>query len=414
MKSSLTKVVVGYFGSWNVWDRAYFPKDIPVDHLTHVNYAFATVAPDGACTLLDPWPDYQRPFSAAESVDGVADVPGQALMGNFNQLRKLKAANPQLGFLISIRGWSDSTHFSTAAATPESRARFVGTCIDMLLDGDLPSEGRIGGKGVASGVFDGIDIDWEYPVHPGETQEEDRPEDKVNATLLFREFRRQLDEREARTGRHHLLTAAIPGGNRQSTLSYELAEIAQTLSWINVMTYDTHGPWQSYSAFNSPFETDPLDPIDPQSKPAASVVGTVRYFLSEGVPPEAIVIGVPFYARQYARVLDVDRGLYQSFDNAGLDGSSWESSDAPTYRDLVDVGRILEPSSGARPPRGRNGFTRYWSDAAKVPWLYKPPAAGSDDGLGTFISYDDPTSIAQRVELIRELGLRGAMIWEIS
>jgi chitinase len=126
------------------------------------------------------------------------------------------------------------------------------------------------------------------------------------------------------------------------------------------------------------------------------------------------VLGLPFYARQYARVPDVDHGLYQSFDNAGFDESSWELSEAPTYHDLVDVGRILEPGSTTRPPRGRNGFRRYWSDAAKVPWLYRPPAAGSGDGLGTFISYDDPASIAQRVDLIRALGLRGAMIREIG
>ena len=413
LNAHLTKVVVGYFGSWNAWDRAYFPKDIPVGHLTHVNYAFATVDRKGTCALLDPWPDYQRPFSATESVDGVGDVPGQALMGNFNQLRKLKDANPQLTFLISIRGWSDSTNLSIAAATAESRHRFVGTCIEMLLDGDLPSEGTTGGTGVASGIFDGIDIDWEYPVHPGEAQQRDRPEDKVNATLLFREFRRQLDQREARTGRHYLLTAAIPGGNRQPALSYELAEIAETLSWINVMAYDYHGPWQSYTAFNSPFETDPLDPVDTQSKPAASVSGTVRFFLSQDVPAGAMVLGVPFYARQYAGVPDVEHGLYQPFDNAALDGSSWERSPEPSYRDLVDVGMILEPSSGIRPAQGRNGYTRHWSGAAKVPWLYKPPP-GSGDALGTFISYDDPASIAQRVDLIRRLGLRGAMIWELG
>ena len=409
-----TKVVVGYYGSWNVWDRAYFPRDIPADRLTHINYAFATVDQSGLCALLDPWPDYQRPFSAAESVDGVADLPGQSLMGNFNQLRKVKEANPKLTLLVSIRGWSDSMNFANAAATADTRRTFVGSCIDLLLDGDLPPEATLGGKGAASGIFDGIDIDWEYPVHPGETKQRDRPADKVNATLLFREFRRQLDEREARTGKHYLLTAAIPGGNDQPALSYELAEVSQALTWMNVMAYDIHGPWQGYAAFNSPFETDPLDPIDPQRKPATSVAGTVRFLLSQGVPPEALVLGVPFYARQYARVRDVDHGLYQAFDNAGLDGSSWESSEAPTYHDLVDVGRILEPGAGARQPRGRKGYTRYWSDAAKVPWLYRPPAAGSADELGTFISYDDPASIAQRVDLIQALGLRGAMIWEIS
>jgi chitinase len=180
------------------------------------------------------------------------------------------------------------------------------------------------------------------------------------------------------------------------------------------MAYDIHGPWHGYTAFNSPLETDPLDPLNPTEKPAASVTGTVRFFLSEGVPAETLVLGVPFYGRRYERVPDTGHGLYQSFDNSALNGTSWDLSDAPTYRELVDVGRILEPGSGTQPPRGRDGYQRHWSDAARAPWLYKPPAADSTDGLGTFISYDDPTSMALRVDLIRTLGLRGAMIWEIS
>ncbi len=406
--------MAGYFGSWNAWKRGYFPRHIPVDRLTHVIYAFATVDEHGLCALLDPWPDYQRPFSAAESVDGIGDVPGEPLMGNFNQLRKLKAANPALTLLISLRGWIESPNFPRAAATAESRRRFVASCISMLLDGNLPRDDGLGGAGVARDIFDGIDIDWEYPVRSAGPGQPDRPEDRANATLLFREFRRQLDERTARTGRPYLLTAAIPGGSRQPAVSYELAEITEILSWINVMAYDINGPWQTYTAFNSPFETDPADPVDPQRRPMASVVGTVRFLLSQGVSPWALVLGVPFYARQYARVPDINNGLYQSFDNSAFDEKSWDLSEAPTYRDLVDVARILDPGSAARPPQGRDGFTRHWSEAARVPWLYRPPQPGSADALGTFISYDDPASIARRVDLIFELGLRGAMIWEIS
>ena len=161
----------------------------------------------------------------------------------------------------------------------------------------------------------------------------------------------------------------------RSATSWE--KIAQTLSWINAMAYDIHGPWHGYTAFNSPFETDPADPIGPRRRPGASVTGTVEFFLSHGVPAWKLVVGIPLYGRQYAQVPNVDDGLYQPFDNAGMDGSSWELSEAPTYHELVDIGRVMEPQSG---------WTRHWSESAKVPWLYKP---GASNDLGTFISYDD-------------------------
>ena len=40
-------------------------------------------------------------------------------------------------------------------------------------------------------LFDGIDIDWRYPVSGGPV--DGRPEDTDNLTLLLEEFRTQLD-----------------------------------------------------------------------------------------------------------------------------------------------------------------------------------------------------------------------------
>jgi chitinase len=105
---------VGYFIQWGIYGRGFFVKDLVTSgsaaKLTHVNYAFANVSQDGRCFEAniagegDAWADYQRPASAAESVDGVADSPDQALKGNFNQLRKLKARYPHLKVLLSIGG----------------------------------------------------------------------------------------------------------------------------------------------------------------------------------------------------------------------------------------------------------------------------------------------------------------------
>src|SRR6202011_6151809 len=60
----------------------------------------------------DAFADYQKSYAAADSVDGVADVFSQPIKGNFNQLKKLKAKNPQLKILVSLGGWTYSKYFS--------------------------------------------------------------------------------------------------------------------------------------------------------------------------------------------------------------------------------------------------------------------------------------------------------------
>ncbi len=390
-------VYAAYFGGWNVAAKGYYPRDIPARRLTHVLYAFAVPAEDGSCAPTSPWADYQRPFAAGESVGGSADSPTQALRGNFNQLRRLKAANPGLRVLITIGGWGGSTYFSDVAATEASRRKFAASCVDRFIRGNLPGAP----PAAAAGVFNGLDIDWEYPGG-GSPGNHTRPDDRANATRLFRTLRRHLDRESERTGRRYLLTAALPAG----TSRYEVASVAASLDWANLMTYDLHGPWETVTNFNAPFDGEPGSPL--------SVKGAVAAYLAAGVPREKIVVGVPFYARQFIRVGTTDHGLFRPFDNRGLagDGASWASKTTPTYRDLVDGAGIVTDSR--RDPQGLQGFTRHWSADARVPWLYRPRGGYDFGGVSRFISYDDPSSIARKSRYTRRLGLRGVMAWEIT
>src|SRR5262249_16924074 len=133
---------VGYLASWR-----YTPANLlnlQADELTHVNYAFGQIAEDGTASLADPCID------AGECAGEVAAYPG----GRFAALIGLKRRYPHLQALVAIGGWLGSKYFSDVAATPQSRERFVASCIDLYFR-DYP------------GVFDGIDIDWEFPVKGG-------------------------------------------------------------------------------------------------------------------------------------------------------------------------------------------------------------------------------------------------------
>src|SRR5262249_39758724 len=122
------------------------------------------------CSVIDPWADYQQPYSADIAVNGVADDsadPNQHLYGSFHQLMELKALHPKLKVEISLGGWTPSPWFSELAATKARREAFVSACIDTFIKGNLPGNSwppGAGGDGAGAGLFDGIDLDWEYPT----------------------------------------------------------------------------------------------------------------------------------------------------------------------------------------------------------------------------------------------------------
>ena len=424
-QSQPAQVRAAFFANWDRYARGYFVNQIPAEQLGVIDYAFAMPTAAGTCALSDPWSDYQAPtWSGANSVDGAADDPSdpnQHLFGNFNQLVKLKARHPDVRIVMSIGGWTLSRYFSDVAATAAARQAFVSSCVDLLLRGNLPTGGwppQAGGNAVAAALFDGVDIDWEYPgIDPGNGADHS-PADIHNATLLLQEFRRQLDAYGAGTGRHYVLTADLPAGNVNSSGSWELANVAQTVDWINLLTFDFHGSWDAWTDFNSPYSLDPKEPAvgGGAIQSTWNTKGTVDYYLANGVPPDKLVVGVPFYGKRYVGVPPTDSGLYQPFSAQG-----WPFNDSPTYHELVDTGltdgnlNVVGPTALTRSSnlgndeKGADGFTRYWDGPAGAPWLYNPVLDG-----GTFVSYMDPHGIVERAHLVAARHLRGLFAWEVS
>ncbi|MEU0492216.1 glycosyl hydrolase family 18 protein [Nocardiopsis sp. NPDC006139] len=387
---------VAYYTQWSAEKRDYHVADLvetgSADKLTHIQYAFGNVNADGECFMSDEegqgdaLADYGRTVPAGESVDGVADDPDQALRGNFNQLRELKELYPDLTVNISLGGWEWSRYFSDAALTEESRERFVESCIDLYLRGDLPELNGAGGEGAAYGVFDGIDLDWEWPGTDGNPHNVVRPEDRENFTALVQEFRDQLDEYGAETDRHYELTAFMPAGGWRLDAGYELDEVMPNFDFITVQGYDYHGTWETVTNHQSNLVTDARDP-----EPVISAELIRDAYLSRGVDPAKLVLGIPFYGQGWTGVEPGPEGdgLFQPASGPAQGTYSTGTEEWRFLREKVDSGE----------------FELFRNDEAGTAWIY--------DGE-TFWTYDDETAVSQKTEWALGSGYSGVMVWAID
>ncbi|MFJ8308880.1 MULTISPECIES: glycosyl hydrolase family 18 protein [unclassified Streptomyces] len=200
--------------------------------------------------------------------------------------------------LIWFSGWTYSRNFSQAAR-PEHRKEFVKCCIDLCIRGSLttkiwtdtksfPGQKRAvyGGDGVAAGIFDGIDSDWERPGTdkglPGNLHSDD---DKKNLPLLLTEFREQLDALPARQdGGKYLLTAFLPADPALIKAGWDVPEVVKYLDYGDLQGYDLHGAFECReSCFNN--HQSALHLIDGDPSPGKlSVETAVDAWAKAGAP----------------------------------------------------------------------------------------------------------------------------------
>lgn len=313
--------MVGYYAGWASYS-GFHVTDIDASKLTHINYAFANISEDGKIVVGDPATDHE----------------------NFKQLQQLKKQHPHLKTMISVGGWTWSKNFSDAAASEESRARFAESVRLFMLEHG----------------FDGVDLDWEYPVSGGHPDNVNRPEDKRNYTLLLKKIRETLNEQEKKDGKEYLLTIAA-GASKSHAANMELSELHRYVDYIQLMTYDINGEWDELTGLNAPLYPDPNSAFSWQW----SVQDGIETYMESGVPADKLVMGLPFYGRVFHDADAANNGLYQSFNG----GTSFSYS--KLYSDYIN----------------KNGFERYWLEDTEVPILY--------DG-NTFISYDDEESIVKK------------------
>ena len=265
--SSASRLSVHY-ANWDV-GSGFYPKNIAAADYTHIQlcvrerHVIGHVWPDRPeciCTARDRRPRGRRARRQRQPETARQLQPVE---------RKLKAKYPNLKILLSLGGWTYSKYFSDVAASDAARKKFVSSCVDMFIKGNLPANGGYGGPGTGAGIFDGIDIDWEYPASAGgHLGNHTSAADKQNYTLLLAELRGELDAYGAAGGKKMYLTAAVPAG-QDKIQNIETDKIGAYLDYANAMTYDMHGAWDNATDFDSPFAYDAADPAGSSSRPGA-------------------------------------------------------------------------------------------------------------------------------------------------
>ena len=399
-------VVVGYFGQWSLYD-GYTVHDLDASgaaaKLDQINYAQAFVK-EGRCTVADPHADLEVAFAAEKSVDGRADAAGAPFRGNLHQLALLRRKYPRLKTMISLEGRASDF---AADAQPGMREKFVRSCVDLFVRGDLA-------PGVhAPRLFDGIDVDWEYPG----------PADSESFVELLREFRRQMNG--VRPG---LRLSIAVGISPREYVATGLPEVAKLVDQMGVMNYDYSGPWSQRTGLLAPLR-------QPEGSRVYTVEASLEAWRDAGVPREKLLMGLPFYGYGWNGVGPEGNGLFQpgkpvrgdrpfSFFEALLQPpaptDATKSKPAASVKALPIEARVPaapaltgsspQPAvpSGAPtlPPAVRTAPLLLFRDPnSMAPWLY--------DG-DSFWTFEDATSIRTKARFARDEGLGGVMVWELS
>ncbi len=374
----MTKII-GYFPEWGIYSghNNYTPAKVELEKITHVNYAFATIK-DGLI-------DYFDKYAATDVTHGEAwDSPYK---GNLGQLEKLKAEHPHLSVLVSIGGWSQSGNFHDVASTQAKRDRFASSVVQFIRTHKL----------------DGADIDWEYPASVRQPDLVDNANDqgtpdadaseKQTFTLLLKTLREHLAIASTQDDKYYQLSAAVSAGfvNIENT---EPLLYSQYLDFVNIMTYDMHGAWDTSTNHQSALYSNPAAPDD------LNINSVINKFKSYGISNKKLIIGTPFYTRGWKNVgtdgIDSDLpGLFASA-NGGADGI-WDGG----------VAGGVNPYYHALDMENDPSFVKYYDEDAEAPILY----SASKKELYT---YEDKRSLQAKIDFVKEKELGGMIIWELS
>ncbi|WP_254273695.1 glycoside hydrolase family 18 protein [Haloarcula marina] len=343
------KTVIGIYPSWSRYERNYMPGRVPLDQVTHLQYAFLSVEEDGSVAFADGYADRR----------------------NLAAFRDRKRDHPNTKMILSIGGFFASEYYSNAAQNSTRRARFARTAIEIMREYD----------------FDGLDLDWRYPGG-GNPNAFTREGDVDRFMLLLQEVRRQLDAAGSEDGTTYELSISA-SIDPEFTEGLDVAGFADAIDRVNVMAFDYTGPWEERTGFNAPL----YNPFPDSPDNAYYVANAMSAWREQPIDPSKLNLAFASYGRGFTGVGPENRGFDQPFD--GTPPGTVPSEESGTY-DYWDIEYNVNAD---------NDYEYHWHDDAAAPFLYS-------ESDGVFVTYDNMRSVSEKAQFVADEEFGGMTMWD--
>ncbi|RMJ11265.1 hypothetical protein CDV36_009059 [Fusarium kuroshium] len=339
-----------YFTNWGIYRANFQPQNIPASEITHVLYSFLDIAQDGTVKSTDSWADTDKHYEGDSWNEA-----GNNVYGCVKQLYILKKKYRNMKVLMSLGGWTLSSHFVQPASTLAGRRKIAASAVKLVGDWG----------------FDGIDVDWEYPQNAQQAQ---------NYVDLLKEIRLALDKfsRDNKLNYRFLLTVATAAGPANYNIM-KLKAMDQYLDGWHLMAYDYAGGWDTTTGHQANVYLSSNNPLSTKF----STDRAINDYVKAGVVPQKILMGIPLYGRSFANTA----GLGQQY--TGLGGGTNEDG-IYLFKDL--------PRPGAKAAIDKNLMTIITYDKQKR----------------ELVTTDSADSAKLKAAYITKRGLGGAFYWEAS
>lgn len=346
--------IICYFSNWAEYRPTlgkYTVDDIPADICTHVIYSFIGLSNQTWEVLI---------------IDKELDVD----KGNFLKFTGLKKKYPHLHTMLAVGGWEEAARkYSQMYADKGRRAGFIKSIVSTLKKYN----------------FDGFDVDIEYP---SASDQGGSYADKGNYYLFIKELRAALNE----ANKDWLLTAAVPMAKFRLDEGYQMPELSDLFDYIHVMSYDLRGPWAGFADVHTPLFKRPHDQYAWEK---LNVNDGLQLWENYGALRNQLIVGIAFYGRSFKLGQKDVNGLgapIKVWDGGPNPGPYTNASGFLSYYEICDMTK-------------KEQWTMKYDDVGKVPYAYH------DD---QWVGYEDPDSIAIKMEWLKKKGYGGAMVWAVD